>query len=175
MYKPFSNGSKKHKNKLILKEATFKDKIKRQKIDVFFDDLLADILTTWKRIFRPSSKVCYANSRRQFSFLCLDAWHSPKSSANPIMVAPIWKREFVNGEHPIRGLYRIFLKNLFSNFCLHIKDSKWGKKSIFMNCASRNGSPKQILIQQLPFANEAKSQYHCKAFWATCTSRIKRF
>ena len=35
-----------------------------------------------------------------------------------------------------------------------------------MNCASRNGSPQQILLRQLPFANEAKSHSRCRAFWA---------
>ena len=56
----------------------------------------------------------------------------PKSSANPITVTPIWKREFANGEHPIRGLYRIFFFEIFfSNFRSHMKDSKWGRKCIF--------------------------------------------
>ena len=90
----------------------------------------------------------------------------PKSSANPITVTPIWKREFANGEHPIRGLYRIFFEIFFSNFRSHIKDCKWGRKCIFMNCASCNGSPQQIPLRQLPFANEAKPHSHCRGFWA---------
>ena len=35
-----------------------------------------------------------------------------------------------------------------------------------MNYASCNGSPQQIPLRQLPFANEAKPHYHCRAFWA---------
>ena len=37
-----------------------------------------------------------------------------------------------------------------------------------MSCASLNGSPQQILLLQLPFANEPKPHYLCKAFWAQC-------
>ena len=94
----------------------------------------------------------------------------PKCSANPITATPIWKREFANGEHPIRELYRIFFEIFFTNFRSRIKDSKWGRKCIFMNCASRNGSPQQIPLRQLPFANEAKPHSHCRAFWAMCDS-----
>ena len=70
------------------------------------------------------------------------------------------------GSTPIGGCIGFFLKNLLSNFPFHIKDSKWGRKYIFMNCASHNGSPQQIPLWQLPFENEAKPHYHCRAFWA---------
>ena len=33
-----------------------------------------------------------------------------------------------------------------------------------MNVVSRNGSPKQIPLQQLPFANKAKPHYCCRSF-----------
>ena len=90
-------------------------------------------------------------SRLRLSTLCyVELCNRPKCSVNPITVTPIWKREFAKGEHPIRGLYRFFLKNLFSNFLFHIKDSKWGKKCIFSNYASCNESPQQIPFQ---FAN----------------------
>jgi len=92
--------------------------------------------------------------------------HCPKCSANPITVTPIWKLEFANGEHPTRVLYRIFFEIFFSNFHSHIKDSKWGRKCIFMNCASHNRSPQKILLWQLPFAYEAKPHSRCRAFWA---------
>ena len=36
----------------------------------------------------------------------------------------------------------------------------------FMNCTSRNGSPQQIPLRQLPFANESKPHSCCRAFWA---------
>ena len=68
----------------------------------------------------------------------------PKCSANPITVTPIWKWEFENKEHPIRGLYKTFFEFFFSNFHSHIKDSKWGRKCIFINWRSCNGSPPQI-------------------------------
>ena len=67
---------------------------------------------------------------------------------------------------PLGGCVSLFLKTLFSNFRSHIKDSKWGRKCIFMNCASRNGSPQQIPLRQLPFANEAKPHSHCRGLWA---------
>ena len=97
-----------------------------------------------------------------------------KCSTNPITVTPIWKQAFANEEHPIRGLYRFFFffEIFFSNFHSHIKDSKWGRKCIFMNCASCNGSPQQIPLRQLPFANEAKPHYLCRAFWAPSLKNI---
>ena len=58
---------------------------------------------------------------------------------------------------PLGGLIGFFFEIFFSNFRSHIKDSKWGRKCIFMNCASRNGSPQQIPLRQLPFANEAEN------------------
>ena len=86
---------------------------------------------------------------------------SPKSSANSISVTPIWKREFAKG-----SCIGIFFEIFFSNFRSHIKDSKWGRKCIFMIFASCIGSPQQIPLRQLPFANEAKPHYHCRAFLA---------
>ena len=35
-----------------------------------------------------------------------------------------------------------------------------------MNFESCNGSPQQIPLQQLPYANEAKPYYLCREFWA---------
>ena len=52
-----------------------------------------------------------------------------------------------------------------------MKDSKWGRKCIFMNCASRNGNPQQIPLRQLPFANEAKPHSHCRGLWAWIWNR----
>ena len=95
---------------------------------------------------------------------------SPKCSANPITVSPIWKWESENKEHPIRGLYRTFLKNLFSNFLSHIKDSKWGSKCIFINCTSCNGSPQQIPFQ---FANGKLPHSRCRAFQAQSSKKTK--
>ena len=62
---------------------------------------------------------------------------------------------------PLGGCVGFFLKNLFQNFRFHIEDSKWGRKDIIMTCASHNGSPQQIPLRQLPFANEVKP---CKRF-----------
>ena len=61
---------------------------------------------------------------------------------------------------PLGGGIGLFCKKFLSNFCFHMKDSKWGWKCIFMNCASRNGSPQQIQLRQLPFPNETKPRYH---------------
>ena len=57
----------------------------------------------------------------------------------------------------------LFLKKFFSNFRSHIKDSKWGRKCIFINCTSCNGSPQQIPFQ---FANGKLPHSRCRAFWA---------
>jgi len=57
----------------------------------------------------------------------------------------------------------IFLKKFFSNFRSHIKDSKWGRKCIFINCTSCNGSPQQIPFQ---FANGKLPYSRYRAFWA---------
>ena len=57
----------------------------------------------------------------------------------------------------------IFLKNFFSNFCSHIKDSKWGRKCIFINCKRCNGSSQQIQFQ---FANGKLPHSRYRAFWA---------
>ena len=67
---------------------------------------------------------------------------------------------------PLGGCIRLFLKDFFSNFRSHIKDSKWGRKCISINCASHNRSPQQIPLQKFPFATVAKPHYHCRAFWA---------
>ena len=68
-------------------------------------------------------------------FFCffVNSIQPPKCSANPITVNPIWKWEFANGKHPIGGCIEYFLKFLFSNFRSHGKDSKCGRKYIFMN------------------------------------------
>ena len=63
-----------------------------------------------------------------------------KCSANPIRVTPIWKQLLANREHPIRGLYRICFEIFFSNFGSHMKDSKWGRKCIFMNRTSKSST-----------------------------------
>ena len=65
------------------------------------------------------------------------------------------------GSTPLGGFIGFSLK-----FSIHIKDSKWGRKCIFMNCASRNGSPQQIPLQRLPFPNDTKPCYCCRVFWA---------
>ena len=57
----------------------------------------------------------------------------------------------------------LFLKKFFSNFCPHIKDSKWDRKCIFINYTSCNRSPQQIPFQ---FANEKLPYSHCRAFQA---------
>ena len=64
---------------------------------------------------------------------------------------------------PLRVGRGIFLKMFFENFRSHIKDSKWGRKCIFINCTSCNGSPQQIPFQ---FANGKLPHSRCRAFWA---------
>ena len=43
-----------------------------------------------------------------------------------------------------------------------------------MNCASRNGSPQQIPLRQLPFANKAKPHYRYRAFRAQSSWHVER-
>ena len=52
----------------------------------------------------------------------------PKSSAKPITVTPIWKREFANGKHPIGGLYRIFFEVSFFKFPFSHERFQMGQK-----------------------------------------------
>ena len=70
------------------------------------------------------------------------------------------------GSTPLGVCIGSFLKNLLSKFRFHIKDSKWGRKFVFMNYASYNRSPQQIQLRQLPFANEGKPHSHYREFWA---------
>ena len=57
----------------------------------------------------------------------------------------------------------LFLKNFFSNFLSHIKNSKWGRKCISINFTSCNGSPQQIPVR---FTNGKLPHSCCRAFWA---------
>ena len=85
---------------------------------------------------------------------------------------PLRKLSFGNSslqrvQQSITGFYRFFLLQKFiSDSRLHIKDFKWGRKYMLMNCASCNGSPMKIPLLQLSFENEAKPHYCCKAFGA---------
>ena len=65
---------------------------------------------------------------------------------------------------PLGGCIGLFLKNFFSNFRSHIKDSKWGRKCILINCTRCNGSPQQIPFK---FANGKLPHSRCRAFWDT--------
>ena len=56
---------------------------------------------------------------------------SPKCSANPITVIPIWKRFFANGELPIRGLYRVFFEKFVFKFPFSHKRFQMGQKMYF--------------------------------------------
>ena len=67
------------------------------------------------------------------------------------------------GSTQLGGCIGYFLKFLFSNFCSHIKDSKWGRNIIFVNYTCCNGSPQKIPFQ---FANGKLPYSRCKAFWA---------
>ena len=99
--------------------------------------------------FPISYQVCKTSI---FSKKQCQKWLCPKCSASPIFGnRSLWK-----GSTPLEDCIGPFLENLFSNFRLYIKDSKWGRKCIIMNYASCNGSPQQIPLRQLPFANEAK-------------------
>ena len=72
----------------------------------------------------------------------------------------------ISGKHPIRGLYRNFFESFLFKFPFSHKRLQWGRKCIFINCISCNGSPQQIPFQ---FANEKLPHSHCKAFWAIST------
>ena len=67
------------------------------------------------------------------------------------------------GTTQLGGYIGIFLKNIVSNFRSHIKDSKWGRKYIFMNYTCCNGSPQKIPFQ---FANGKLPHSCCRGFWA---------
>ena len=67
------------------------------------------------------------------------------------------------GSTPLGGCIEYILKFLFSNFRSHIKDSKWGRKYIFMNYTCCNGSPQKIPFQ---FANGKLPHSRCRGLWA---------
>ena len=114
---------------------------------------------SWESMLRSAAAAVAALWRR-----CAPSEaQSPKCSVIHITVTPIWKWEFENKEHPIRVLYLTFLENFLSYFRSHIRDSKWGRKCIFINCTSCNGSPQQIPLQ---FANGKLPHSRCRAFWA---------
>ena len=96
----------------------------------------------------------------------------PKVLCKPHTVIPIWKLQFEMGRTLLWGFIEFFQECFFTNFCYHIKDSKWGRKWIFLKCVCYNGSPQQIPPQQFPFTTETKPHYHCRAFWAISTSHI---
>ena len=93
----------------------------------------------------------------------------PKCSANPITVTPIWKWEFENKEHPIRGLHMTFFEKFLLKFPFSHKRFQMGQKCIFINCTSCNGSSQQIPFQ---FANGKLPHSRCRAFWAISTKVI---
>ena len=98
----------------------------------------------------------------------------PKCSANPNSNSHLERvvcKWVVPHQWAVQGL---FWKILCSNFHLHMKGSKWGRKCIIMNCASHDRSPQQITLQQLPFTNEVKPHNHCRAFWVVshCSRRL---
>ena len=76
------------------------------------------------------------------------------------------------GSTPLGGCIGYFLKFLFSNFRSHIKDSKWGRKYIFMNYTCCNGSRQKIPFQ---FANGKLPHSHCRAFWAVFNVTRKQY
>ena len=88
---------------------------------------------------------------------------SPKCSANPITVTPIWKWEFENKECPIRGLYMTFFEKFLFKFPFSHKRFQMGRKCILINCKICNRSPQQIPFQ---FANGKLPHSHCRGFWA---------
>ena len=67
------------------------------------------IWTAWSQVLKGQTVISAQLTNTyvtftvsQLQFVCSSL--SPKCSANPIAVTPIWKWEFRNGEHPIRGL-----------------------------------------------------------------------
>ena len=58
----------------------------------------------------------------------LDTRPSPKWSANPITITPVWKWEFENKEHPIRGLYMTFFEKFLFKFPFSRKRFQMGQK-----------------------------------------------
>ena len=61
---------------------------------------------------RVSSSLCPKTNCNVYSGITI----CPKCSANPITVTPIWKWEFENKEHPIRGLYMTFFEKFLFKF-----------------------------------------------------------
>ena len=92
-------------------------------------------------------------------------WCLPTTAQSALQTSLRWL-PFRNGSLKIRSTplgvcIWLFLKNFFSNFRFHAKDSKWDRKCILINCTSCNGTPQQIPLWQRPFAIESIS---CQIF-----------
>ena len=55
----------------------------------------------------------------------------PNCSANPITATPIWKWEFENKEHPIRGFYMTFFEKFLFKFLFSYKRLQMGQNMYF--------------------------------------------
>ena len=82
------------------------------------------------------------------------------------MVTPIWKQQFANGKHPIKGLCRIFFERFVLKFLFLHKSSKWGRKCIFMDHASRNRSPFSKMIFLFLFCQYRQHFISLRVFFA---------
>ena len=69
--------------------------------------------------------------REQFKIDAEITKYCPKCSVNPIRVTPIWKWEFENKDHPIRGLYMTFFEKFLFKFPFSHKRFQMGQKMYF--------------------------------------------
>ena len=96
-------------------------------------------VTTWAA--HASDSLTWRTCFHHHSSLLAQAWAasctsiklslSPKCSANPITVKPIWKCKFENKEHPIRGLYMTFFERFLFKFPFWHKRFQMGQKMYF--------------------------------------------
>ena len=101
-----------------------------------------------------------------FKYIC-PPWVSwPKVLCKPHYCNSHLESEVSKLGQPHQGVVQDSFEISFFKFLFSHKYSKWGRKCILMSCASLNRSPQQIPLLQLPFANEAKSHYRCREFWA---------
>ena len=93
-------------------------------IAVLVKEILTYILHQFMKE-RSHSNVSFATT------LFLSKIYSPKCTANPIMVTPIWKWEFENKDHSIRSLDMTFFEKFLFKFPFSHERFQMGQKMYF--------------------------------------------
>ena len=126
--------------------------------------------------WRPSSHMSSSSKLfPRFGHVCSGSYcgnliyfgcYCPKCSVNPISVTPIWKQKFVNGNYPIKGLYRIFFEKFAFKFLFSHKRFQIGKNVFLwiMQAVTEVLNKSHYGNSHLQMRQKTHSLY--RAFWA---------